>query len=458
MTAQLSRRTLLLGVSATAAASAVGWAGTRSPAAGAVPLTAHHQHGALDRSGFHYATGDPGYAASAGRRAQTVRRGASAMSPREIDRFSRAFTWAVGRGYLDVFNDEHFDHMRHRQHGADVLAQAPPAVQAGEFPTWGFRLLPWHRSFLMEAEAMLRAALYDRNRHERRDPREADLLFLPYWDAAHDQDLPRWVRRLQPRGGTAIVPPDLPPGHAGYGKPVGSRYRIRFLRRPGGWPVFDRLPPIDQIGRILDRDDYGTFYSGIDLVPEIVETQIPEARRSLAALALRLPDDPNLQIILAATDPAYPKNPEAQLAAFNALLAVGHIASWELAKRSPDLELVRLIRSVYSVFRFQPHILLHFWAGGLDRRNPDVRGTVTYFNELCVDPVFWMLHGELDRYWYTWEGSHPGVPPPLTGDNAEFQPIRPEDGAWYGGGRTYHVADLVDHGGLTYRYDALFTV
>jgi hypothetical protein len=43
--------------------------------------------------------------------------------------------------------------------------------------------------------------------------------------------------------------------------------------------------------------------------------------------------------------------------------------------------------------------VLNFWAAGLDPRNPNVRGTVSYFNELTVDPVFWMLHGELDRIW-----------------------------------------------------------
>ena len=207
------------------------------------------------------------------------------MSREEIRRFSRAYRWAVAKGYFDVFNDEHFNAQRNRHHGADVLAVAPPAVFPGETPEWGYRLLPWHRSFIIEGEAMLKAALAERNRHERRDPKEADLLFLPYWDATHEQDLPRWVKRLRPRGGTAIVPEGLPPGHAGYGKPVGSRYRIDFNRWPGRWLVFDTLPPADQIGRILSRGEFVDFYQAIDLLPEIVQEQVPAAKQALAALA-----------------------------------------------------------------------------------------------------------------------------------------------------------------------------
>ena len=379
------------------------------------------------------------------------------MSRKEINRFRRAFEWAVAKGYMDVFSDEHFDAERNRQHGADVLAGAPPAVFLGKTPAWGYRLLPWHRSFILEAEQMLRAALHERNRRERRDPREAELLFIPYWDYSHDQGLPRWVDRFRPRGGTAIVPPDLPEGHAGFGKPVGSRYRIDFNRWPGRFLTFDKLSPPDQFGRILAHEEFVDFYNAIDTLPEIVPSQIAEAKQSLIALAQKIPNDPNLQIILASLDPSYPKDAESQLAVFNAFLAVGHLACLEDAKRRPDQELIRLILSIYSVFRFPPHVVPHFWAGGLNPRNPNVRGTVSYFNELAVEPVFWMLHNELDRVWYTWSTTHGGIPP-LDGPDAVFQPLLPEEGAWYGGGRTYQLAELVDLDALPYRFDALYTV
>jgi Common central domain of tyrosinase len=217
------------------------------------------------------------------------------------------------------------------------------------------------------------------------------------------------------------------------------------------------LPPTGQIGRILSHDDLVGFDHAIDLLPEIVASQVPEAKQALATLALKIPDNPDLQLILAFTDPTYPRDAESQLAAFNAFLAIGHLASLEAAKPRPDRELIGLIKSVYSAFRFPPHLVLHFWAAGLNPRNPNVRGTVSYFNELAVDPVFWMLHGELDRIWYTWETTHTGVPP-LEGEDAVFQPLRPEEGRWYSGGRTYPLAELVDHQALPYSYDALFTV
>jgi hypothetical protein len=458
---EVDRRTFLYAATAATAIGVTGWGAIRRADAGGAPrdatVAAHHHHAVVDRGAFRYPQGDPAYGQLAGRRPQSVHKSASAMSRQEIRRFSRAYRWAVARGYFDVFNDEHFNAMRNRHHGADVLAVAPPAVMPGQASSWGFRLLPWHRSFILEAEAMLKAALAERNRHERRDPSEAERLFLPYWDATHDQDLPGWVKRLRPRGGTAIVPEGLPPGHAGYGKPVGSRYRIDFNRWPGRWLVFDTLPPADQIGRVLAHDDFAGFYQAIDLLPEIVAAQVPAAKQALAALAVKIPDNPHLQLILAFTDPAYPRDAESQLAAFNAFLAIGHLASLEAAKPRPDRELIRLIKTLYSAFRFPPHLVLHFWAAGLNPRNPNVRGTVSYFNELCVDPVFWMLHGELDRIWYTWETSHAGLPP-LAGEDAVFQPLRPEEGRWYGGGRTYALTELVDHQALAYRYDTLYTV
>lgn len=75
-----------------------------------------------------------------------------------------------------------------------------------------------------------------------------------------------------------------------------------------------------------------------------------------------------------------------------------------------------------------------------------------------MDPVFWMLHGELDRIWYTWETTHTGVPP-LQDKDAIFQPLRPEEGRWLARrGRTYTLNQLVDHQALAYTYDALYTV
>ena len=78
-----------------------------------------------------------------------------------------------------------------------------------------------------------------------------------------------------------------------------------------------------------------------------------------------------------------------------------------------------------------------------------------YFNELAVDTVFWMLHTELDRYWYARERSHSGEPP-LEGKDRVFQPLRRSEGAWYGGGRRYGLSELTGKDDLPYRYDRFF--
>ena len=226
-------------------------------------------------------------------RGKVVRKSASEMTRTEVDRFRRAFSYAVRKGYLDPFNDQHYDHMRNRHHGVDVLANAKPTVMPGDSLTWGYRLLPWHRAFMLEAEKMLQAALRERNRAEGRSPREADRVFIPYWDAANDQDLPRWVRAFKPKGGTATVPEDIPRGHAAYGKPVGSRYRIRFARWPGGNLVFDRLPQPDQIDRVLAYDEFVDFYNAVDVISEIEAdiSPVPAARLCIPALTCSAADD-----------------------------------------------------------------------------------------------------------------------------------------------------------------------
>lgn len=384
--------------------------------------------------------------------APVVRRSASEMTTEEIDRFKRAFEYAVARGYFDAFNDSHNNHHHQRHHGADVLATSPITVMV--MPrAWGFRLLPWHRSFLIEAETMLRAALRERDAAEGRDPAEADLLFIPYWDATHDQGLPQWVLEFQPKGGTAPTPEGLPEGHAGYGTPVGERHDIVFGRWPGQNPAFDTLNTPEHIDRILAHEDFVGFYDSLDTNPELVATNGPRAKAGLGALAMMRPGDASVQTLIGSLgNPS--GDPEAQLATTNALFGLAHIAAVETRKPEPDLAVVGAVKDVFSVFEFMPHVRMHLWAGGLHPTDASLRGTVTYFHELTVDPVFWMIHAELDRVWYTWEEAHDEAPP-LTGDDAVFAPLM-HGGEWFGGGSSFTLDALTDHEELPYRYDALF--
>jgi hypothetical protein len=384
-----------------------------------------------------------------------VRKSASAMDAEEIDRFVRAYEYAVSHGFFDAFNDEHNHHHHHRHHGADVLGTSPITIQTMP-TTWGYRLLPWHRAFILEAERMLRAALRERNEAEGKDPAEAALVFIPYWDAAHDRGLPQWVLDFQPRGGTAPVVEGLPEGHAGHGKAVGERYDIEFGRWPGQNPVFDTLHTPEHVGRILENPEFVDFYDALDTNPEIVVANYPRAQGGLGVLEQLLPDSEAVATVAAGLSaPMTDADPEAQQAFTDALFELGWLAAVELRRPMPDMALVTAVKDVWSLFEFMPHVRMHLWAGGLAPDDANIRGTVTYFNELTVDPVFWMLHAELDRLWYTWETKHDGEPP-LEGDDAVFQPMSPEPGEWYGGGASYALEELTDHTWLPYEYDALF--
>lgn len=400
--------------------------------------------------------------AAAVQHAQVVRKSASKMTPAEVDRFERAFSYAVEKGYFDAFSEEHFNHMRNRQHGFELTASAPPQAMAGETPAWGYRLLPWHRSFILEAEQMLRAALRERDRAEGRDPREADSVSIPYWDAAHDQALPSWVLAFQPKGGTALVPEGLPKGNPEYGRPVGSRYAIRFGRWPAGDVAYQRLPRPAQVSAILARGDFVGFTGAIDGQPTIVQSAIPAAQQALQTLERRFPGNADVATVAAVARAATsgtaspPTDVATELKVIDAILAVGYLATSEEASPHPDQEVIRAVQTVGSAVIAPPHVVMHLWAGGVEPGNPEVRGTVSYFNELAVDPVFWMLHTELDRWWYTWEQSHTGMPP-VTGEDAVFQPMTAQEGAWYGGGRVYSLSDLTATKTLPYRYAALVT-
>ncbi|MFT3776217.1 MAG: tyrosinase family protein [Minicystis sp.] len=385
---------------------------------------------------------------------KVVRKSAAAMSSAEIDRFKRAFEYAVAQGFFDDFNDEHYNHHHQRHHGADVLATSPITVEIME-TSWGHRLLPWHRSFLIEAEKMLRAALRARNEAEGKDPGEADLLFIPYWDAAHGQGLPQWVLDFLPKGGTALVPPGLPPGHAGYGKKEGERYDIVIGRWPGLNDTFDTLQTPDYVDRILSKAEFTDFYDALDGTPELQIANFAKAQAGLQTLKEKLPGNASVQQLIDAFSMPPSGSGQGSADTTNALFEIGWEAAVESRKAAPDMALIGAVKDVYSLFNFMPHIRMHLWAGGLDPKDANLRGTVTYFQELTVDPVFWMIHGELDRYWYTWEKTHTSKPP-LTGDDTIFNPLSADEGAWYGGGATYTLDALTKHDGLPYTYDALW--
>lgn len=170
-----------------------------------------------------------------------------------------------------------------------------------------------------------------------------------------------------------------------------------------------------------------------------------------------MPDEPAVDVLVAAFSqpPGGETDPAAAQATTNALFAIGHYGLVEARRATPDAEIAGAVEDVFALFELVPHLRLHLWAGGIAPDDANVRGTVTYFNELCVDPVFWMIHAELDRVWYTWQAHHDDAPP-LDGDDASFAPLTADEGAWYGGGARRSLDELVDRDALPYAYDALY--
>jgi tyrosinase len=81
------------------------------------------------------------------------------------------------------------------------------------------------------------------------------------------------------------------------------------------------------------------------------------------------------------------------------------------------------------------HNLVHMW----------VNGTMSNVPTAPADPLFWMLHAEVDRLWSIWQQSHAGQNPGVTGADAILDPW-PEQ-----------VGDVLTTGGANhpYAYDSM---
>ena len=442
MASTVRRRSVVKGILAASTASSGFFVFSRSIAdAGTAALGAGPSHKVGEGAAPDWASKPVG---------KIVRKSAEAMTEEEIARFKRAFAFAVSSGYFDAFNDEHNDHDFQHNHGAEIGPATPFRILVMP-PSWGLRLLPWHRAFILEGEAMLRAALRKLNSQQRKDPNEADLLFAPYWNATAGQKLPKWVEDFQPKGGTALVVADLPKGHAGYGKKIGTRYNIKLGRWPGTLPGVT-LPTTDNIRDMMGRAEFADFVAGFDTDTRLLPENIAKAQAAVKVLEGKLKGDPALPAIKKVLD-AGQLPPRAEvLALFSVLFDVDWRATHVMHQ---DPAIVQAVNDMFSAVRWSPHAQMHMWVGGIDPKNVDVRGTVSYFNELTVDPAFWMIHSSLDRAWYMWEKAHPGKAPPLEGEDRVFQPMSPKEGKWYGGGRVYTLDDLTAHDKLPFTYAEL---
>jgi tyrosinase len=63
-------------------------------------------------------------------------------------------------------------------------------------------------------------------------------------------------------------------------------------------------------------------------------------------------------------------------------------------------------------FPDKAHNAVHMWFNG----------TMSILRKSPADPMFWMLHAEIDRLWNIWSSNHPGHAPALTGASSILDP------------------------------------
>jgi hypothetical protein len=362
------------------------------------------------------------------------------MTQAEIRRFVRAYQKLADDGVMDAFVAAH-DDMSQQQH------EISPNVMTLSFhfmpQPGGERFLPWHRAFLLELENKLREAVRAQEGNA-----SAASFALPYWDFSSG-GLPDWVRSFLPKRIKAKRPAELPPGHPGYGYAPGAMYEMVVSRWPGMYAVARVLPQPQHIGQLMTEPDYTKFTRKLEWAP-LARTNGRVDSAKVSALidqiaAVQTVDDSVPLLGQFAIEEKLP--PEAWQKVFNAMARVGQHASG--ATRLPEpvrMQFEKIGSLISELYLLGPHTLAHAWAAGYAPGRPLVKGTPLYFHETAGDPLFWMLHANVDRIWFSWMLRYADRPA-LSGADTMFTPVP--------GGSTYTLAQMLDFRALPYAYDRI---
>ncbi|MEM7034172.1 MAG: tyrosinase family protein [Chloroflexota bacterium] len=403
---------------------------------------------------------------------QVVRKSASNLSEEEQERFMLGWDLLIKAGKVGSIASEHAQFEHQVNHGIQVLADLTVEDKG---PVGTHRFLPWHRAYIATLENEMRSELKAYYAENGIDPAEADKAFVPYWDASHDGNFPQWVADFKPHGewsGVKVKNVQLEldnPCHEAYGLNFGEEYEVFFRRWPG--TLMPMTPSVEQFQNILRTTTYLNFTNSIEWAPAIVRKPGTEEVELLTELLKTLPGEyprilqpliDNLETETIGTSPDKIATAMSQIRSILRTLqnAPGgaDLISTLAGEELPTLpqETTDLLEQVLTVYQSAPHGMMHFYAGGqdpnLEEGCPPTHGTVVLFQEVAVDPIFFMLHAELDRVWYSWEKKNDGIPE-LTGDDALFRPWRGLDEE---SGRTWTLDELVDHDQLSFTYDVLY--
>ena len=405
---------------------------------------------------------------------QVVRKSATNMNQEEREQFMLGWDLLIESGKLGSIASEHAQFERHVNHGVQVLADLSVKFEG----LVGLnRFLPWHRSYITTLENEMREELKVHYCRNGIDPTKANKVFVPYWDVGRDRNLPQWVVDFKPNGewtGVKVkhMQPELDnPCHEAYGLDIGEEYEV-FMRR---WPgtLVSTGPSREQFQRIMRTTTYQTFTTLVEWAPTVIRNlgteEVTLLRESLATLPAGYP--PIFQPLIEALESGdIGTSPDKLLSTLNQIRSIlraqqnfpdqpsiSTLSQGEIPKLSQ--ETAKALEEALTVYQYAPHSCFHFYAGGQDPNPepgcPSNYGTVVLFQEVSVDPIFFMLHAELDRLWYSWEkiNNDTNDTPTLFGDDALFRP-------WWGldekSGRTWTLDELVDHDRLPFTYDVLY--
>lgn len=398
-------------------------------------------------------------------RASVVRKGASAMTPEEIERFKEAWALLVANGDLGKIAIGHSDLAAQRHHGVQIRADYTAQVNP---PSYADRFLCWHRAYVLDLEQAMRAALVADYQARGLDCAVADRVFVPYLDGT---EYPQWVRDWIPTGtktGILVRHADdritAGVGHESDGLALGELYEVIVRAYEGTAPTCPTLPPSSRlITEALAPDSFTEMSNKLEFMVGVInDTPDPALANVVRAAAEDIVDKEGQNSVTYESFQGIANvieaggwlttAPDEKFGVVQGLTALDRgrgfteygIENWT------DSQYDQVLGAVNAYIQRSPHGVLHFFSAGESKREGEtgLYGSAAYVSDAGADPHFYMLHCELDRYFATWLASHTDMPQ-LTGDDRLFK-------TW-DDGTEWTLEELMSPEAMPFEYDALWS-
>ena len=392
-----------------------------------------------------------------------TRQAVQALTQPQLDAYLAAYGALLAKGWLARLNLEHTRCLVHDMHHAMPTNNDPGGMplRMNRVPGHGnsrgaVRFLPWHRLFLNTFEHLLNVAYADLPKKSGWPTSVA----VPYWDWSNPR-IPTALWKWTPPQGTEDRRWAVPPfsgGHGGSGSaPLGGwlaqghpgrvgtgsgRKHIEHLVAfpngeiaRGNVPMVagSRLPRARRIRRLINTNrafiwmtkrlewrPYG--YIGrrwkLNAAGTADEATLsPSEQKEIQQLFARLDEKLAAQgaAVEKSTGPRPAPSTEEELDETIDDMTDDEVAYLQEVISEQEAEALQeepgTQKSVDSMWvpmagglpiQAGPHSAAHL-LGGRGRVNGIARyaGSLVYYHETCFDPLFWMLHAQVDRIWWT---------------------------------------------------------